>query len=147
MNFIPYVLCLLTGVLNAIHSGTNAQLTQSLERPWWAGVFVCVISGAVLLVAVAFSREGFPSVDKFIATPWWAWLGTAIAAVPIIATLLFAGRLGGAAFNGLVVTGTIVFSLVLDQFGLLGFEVHHVNIERILGACLMLGGLALICVF
>ena len=144
---IPYILALLTGVLNAIHSGTNAQLTHSWARPWWAGVFVCVVSGLVLLLGVGVTREGFPSGSALGSTPWWAWLGTAIAAMPIIATLLFAGRLGGAAFNGLVVTGTIVFSIFLDHFGLLGFSVHPVSLPRIGGAALMLIGLGLICMF
>ncbi len=115
MSFITYALVLMTGVMNAIHSGTNAKLNQSLEHPWWAGVFVCAISGAVLLVGALVSRDSFPAASGFSATPWWAWLGTAIAAIPVISTLFFAGRLGGAAFNGLVVTGTIVFSIFLDN--------------------------------
>ena len=147
MNLVPYVLVLLTGLMNAVHSGTNAKLNETLGRPWWAGVFVCVISGAVLLVGVGFARESFPAADTFKATPWWAWVGTAIAALPIISTLFFAGRLGGGAFNGLVVTGTIVFSIVLDHYGLLGFSVHHASLLRIAGAALMLGGLLLICLF
>ena len=147
MNLIPYVLVLLTGVMNAIHSGTNAKLNATLERPWWAGVFVCLISGAVLLGGVAWNRESLPPGSDFAATPWWAWLGTAIAALPVISTLFFTGRLGGGAFNGLVVTGTIVFSIVLDHYGLLGFAVHHVSWPRIAGAALMLGGLALVCVY
>ncbi len=144
---LPYIASLLTGILNAIHSGTNAQLTHSLGRPWWSGVMVCVVSGLVILIGAGLSREALPSGASLVATPWWAWLGTAIAAVPIIATLLFAGRLGGAAFNGLVVTGTIVFSIFLDHFGLLGFSVHPINLPRIGGAALMLIGLGLVCMF
>ncbi len=79
--------------------------------------------------------------------PWWAWVGTVIATLLIISTLFFAGRLGGGAFNGLVVTGTIVFSIVLDHYGLLGFSVHHASLPRIASAALMLGGLALVCLF
>jgi transporter family-2 protein len=147
MSIIPYVLVFLTGLMNAIHSGTNAQLTHSLGRPWWAGVFVCLISAALLLVGVGATREAFPSLTSLAATPWWAWVGTAIAAIPVISTLFFAGRLGGAAFNGLVVTGTILFSILLDHYGLLGFRTHHVNLQRIAGAVLMMSGLILICIF
>jgi len=58
----------------------------------------------------------------------------------VITTLLFAGKLGGAAFNGLVVTATMVASLPLDHFGLLGFDVHAVNLWRVIGAVLMVSG-------
>lgn len=147
MSILAYVAVFLTGLLNAVHSGTNAQLTHTWARPWWAGVVVCVISGLVLLVGVGVTRESFPTTASLAATPWWAWLGTAIAAVPIISTLLFAGRLGGGAFNGLVVTGTLVFSILLDHFGLLGFSVHPVNAFRLVGAVLMLAGVGLVCLF
>ena len=147
MSTIPYLLVFLTGIFNAIHSGTNAQLNHSLGRPWWASVIVCLISGLMLLLGVGVTREAFPSLASLTNTPWWAWAGTAIAAIPVISTLFFAGRLGGAAFNGLVVTGTILFSLVLDHFGLLGFSAHPINLARIAGGILMLAGLSLICLF
>ena len=147
MNVTLYAIPALAGVLNAIHSGTNAQLTKSFERPWWAAVFVCLISAVAIVPGIMIAREDFPSVGALLKTPWWAWLGTVIAAVPVITTLLFAGKLGGGAFNGLVVTATIVSSVVLDHFGLLGFDVHLVNLWRIVGAVLMIGGVVLICAF
>ncbi len=90
MTFIPYVLVLLTGVLNAIRSAINAELNITLEHPWWAGEFVCPISGAFLLLGVRYDCESFPSESGFGATHWWASLGTAI---PVISTLFLAGRL------------------------------------------------------
>lgn len=137
----------LAGILNAIHSGTNAQLNTSLSRPWWAAVIVCVISGLVVLFGALVAREGVPTLSSLKDTPWWAWLGTAIAAVPVITSLLFAGRLGGAAFNGIVVTATILCSIALDHFGIVGFSTHPVNSARVIGAVAMLGGLTLICLF
>ncbi len=147
MSVLLYVVPAFAGVLNAIHSGTNAKLTETLGRPWWASVIVCVISGLVLCLGVLVTRERMPSGASIVGTPWWAWAGTAIAGVPVITTLLYAGRLGGAAFNGLVITMTMLSSIVLDHYGLLGFSVHHANIWRILGGLIMLGGLSLICLF
>ncbi|WP_428375649.1 DMT family transporter [Lichenicoccus sp.] len=147
MQIALYAFPVLAGVLNAIHSGTNAQLTNSMGRPWWAAAFVCLVAGIAILPGVLISRETLPSMASIAGTPWWAWLGTVIAAVPVITTLLFAGRLGGAAFNGLVVTSTIVTSILLDHYGLLGFKTHLVNIWRIVGAVTMIAGLTLVCVF
>ena len=147
MNILLYLIPVLAGVLNAVHSGTNAQLTRSFERPWWAAFFVCVISGVAILPGILAARESFPSLGSLAKTPWWAWAGTVIAAVPIITTLLFAGKLGGAAYNGLVVTATMVASVVLDQFGWFGFNVHVAGLWRIVGSLLMIGGVSLICLF
>ncbi len=147
MLALTYVACLLTGVLNAVHSGTNAQLTKSLARPWWSAVIVCAISGVVVLAGVVVTRESFPGTSSLAATPWWAWVGTAIAAIAVIATLFFAGRLGGATYNGLVVTATLVASIALDHYGLLGFAVRPATLLRMVGGAIMLGGLAMVCVF
>ncbi len=147
MSILLYLIPVLAGVLNAVHSGTNAQLTKSFERPWWAALLVCLISGVAILPGIMVAQENFPSLGTLAKTPWWAWAGTVIAAVPIITTLLYAGRLGGGAYNGLVVTATMVMSVVLDQFGLLGFDVHVAGLGRIVGAVPVISGISLICLF
>ncbi len=147
MNILAYVIPLFAGILNAIHAGTNAKLNETMGRPWWASVMVCAIAGLVLLGGVLIARERFPSLSSIAATPWWAWAGTAIAGVPVITTLLYAGRLGGAAFNGLVITATMITSILLDNYGLLGFSVHPANLWRIVGGAIMLGGMTLVCMF
>ncbi|MCQ8239397.1 DMT family transporter [Rhizosaccharibacter radicis] len=144
---LMYGVVVLAGVLNSIHSGTNAQLTRSLSQPWWCALIVCVISGLATAAGILITREPPPVLSAFAATPWWAWAGTVIAAVPIITTLYFAGPMGAAAYNGVVVTSTIVSSLLLDHLGAIGFTQHTAGLWRILGGALMIGGLTLICLF
>ncbi len=67
MGLIPSAPVLVTGLVDAMHPGTNAKLDETLMRPWRA------------------------------------WLGTAIAAVPVISTGRLAGRPGGGASNRLTV--------------------------------------------
>ena len=46
--------------------------------------------------------------------------------------------------TALIVTGQLVCSVVLDHFGLLGFELHVLGAGRIIGCALLLAGTALI---
>jgi transporter family-2 protein len=46
-----------------------------------------------------------------------------------------------------VVTAAVVVSLALDHFGLVGFEEHRANPWRLLGAALMIAGVALVARF
>ena len=147
MPILSYAFVAFVGLLNAIHSGTNATLMRALGRPWWCTLFVCVISGFAAAVGLMVSREPFPTAAGFSQTPWWAWLGTVIAVVPIVATVLFAGRLGAASYNGIVVTATLVSAILLDHFGIVGFERHPATLWRIVGGALMIGGLTLVCIF
>ncbi len=66
--------------------------------------------------------------------PWWAPLGGAFA---VVAGLLFVNKVGAGAFAGLTITANILMSLLIDQFGLFGMEVHHLNTWRIIGGALM----------
>lgn len=53
-------------------------------------------------------------------------------------------RLDAATMIAIVVTGQIVFSLVLDRFGLFGLAASSLTPQRMLAACLLLTGAVLI---
>jgi transporter family-2 protein len=81
------------------------------------------------------------------AMPWWAPLGGLVGAFAVIAGLLFVNKVGAGAFAGLTITANILMSLAIDRFGWFGMDVHPLNSWRILGAALMVGGVALIAKF
>ena len=135
------------GVLTAVQSGANAQLVRSLERPWVVAVVVSLVTAACFLAALLVVRQPFPEVGRVAAAPWWAWTGGVCGALYVTGTLFFAQRLGASAFTGITVTAGIVASLVLDHYGLIGFEQHAARTGRILGGLLMVAGVALVALF
>jgi transporter family-2 protein len=79
--------------------------------------------------------------------PWWAPLGGLIGSFAVIAGLLFVGKVGAGTFGGLTITANILMSLLIDKYGLFGMEVHELSGGRMLGAALMVAGIALISKF
>ena len=61
--------------------------------------------------------------------------------------IFLAQKLGSAVFTGLTVTAAVITSVLLDHFGLLGFQQHPAGLWRLAGCGLMVGGLALISAF
>jgi transporter family-2 protein len=61
-----------------------------------------------------------------------------------VAGLLFVGKVGAGAYAGLTITANILMSLVIDKFGLFGMNTHALSVGRMIGAALMVGGIALI---
>jgi transporter family-2 protein len=57
---------------------------------------------------------------------------------------VLAPKLGATATLGLIVAGQMMVSVILDHFGLVGYEEHRVNMWRILGVVLLLSGVILI---
>jgi transporter family-2 protein len=143
-----YLFAAVAGVLNAVQAGANAGLGKALENKMAAGVAVVAINlAAMLLIGAASGQLGWPGLQRIAAAPWWAWLGGAIGAIYLLSQLFVAGQVGSGVFIALTVTATVAMSLVLDHYGLLGFDVRPASWGRIAGALFMCVGLGLIAKF
>lgn len=135
------------GITSALQSGTNNALQKALGTQLWTVSIVSVVTLAVSLVLSLASGERLPNGQAIAQTPWWAWTGGVLGIVFVLATVYASPKLGAGLFVALIVTASTVAALVLDHFGWMGFQVHQAGIERMAGAVLMIGGVALIAKF
>ena len=108
---------------------------------------------ALLVIAAAVDREvmrwaGLPARSAEEQAVIYRALAVLRLAVLLLMSQLFvADSIGASAYLGIiVVTGTLT-SLVIDHFGLIGFDVHRLNLARIIGGTLMAAGVLLIAIF
>lgn len=80
-------------------------------------------------------------MEKLSRTPWWAWMGGVLSIGSTMAAAAFAQRLGSGVFTGISVTASLITSILLDNFGLVGFKTHPASPLRIVGGGLMIVGL------
>ena len=142
-----YPVILIAGALQAWGPPMNSALKQSLLNPWLASLISFLPIIALLGVLVLCLPRPLPAAAGLEAMPWWAPLGGLVGAAAVIAGLLFVGKVGAGAFAGLTITANILMSLVIDQFGLFGMETHALGVGRVLGAILMVSGIALVSLF
>lgn len=145
---IFYFFAMLAGIASAIEPGQNAQVSESIERPLFAGV-ISLAASVVALVAVLLvtGQMALPSVATLAKIPWWAWLGGLLSAALTFAQLYVSKRIGAAPFLGIIVTAGVVTSIALDHFGLVGFKEHPANLGRLVGGALMIAGVGLVARF
>jgi len=142
-----YVLAIAAGAANPAQAGANAQLKKSIDQALFAAVAV-YFSGLVgVLILQLFIRQPVPGADKLSATPWWAWTGGLLSIAATLAGLTFAQKMGSGVFTGISVTASLAMSLVLDNYGWIGFKVHPASWPRMLGCGLMVLGLWLVAKF
>lgn len=142
-----YPIILVCGALQAWGPPMNGALRGALTNPWLASV-VSFLPIVFLLAIVWFCLpRPMPTGEGVAAMPWWAPLGGVVGAFAVVCGLLFVDKVGAAVFGGLTITANILMSLAIDQFGLFGMEVHHLNLGRIAGGLLMVAGIALISLF
>src|SRR5688500_11491187 len=128
MLALYFAIALLAGALVTLQTGSNARLKEALGHALPA-VVVSSLIGIVLLVAVIVGvRLLMPWLAGVMAAPWTAWLGGALGAVYAVAVVVLARELGAVTLTALVVVGQLLCSVVLDHFGLLGFEVRAAGI-------------------
>ena len=144
MTVLSTLLVIVAGALNAVQSGSNAQLVRSLGRPWLVALLVSLITAALFTATLLATGARLPEPGRLAHTPWWAWSGGLCGAAYVASTLFFAERMGAAWFTGLTITAGIAASIVIDQYGLVGFRQHSASLPRLAGAALMVGGLALV---
>jgi len=142
-----YPIILVCGALQAWGPPMNGALRGALTNPWLASIISFLPIVFVLAVVLFCLPRPLPTAEGLSTMKWWAPLGGLAGAFAVICGLLFVDKVGAAVFGGLTITANILMSLLIDQFGLFGMPVHHLNLWRIVGGALMVAGIALISLF
>jgi transporter family-2 protein len=85
-----------------------------------------------------------PSLAFISKAPLWMWAGGAFGVCFISLALMLLPKLGASGFIALALAGQVVASLVLDHFGWFGLVERQMTLPRVLGAVLLIAGVALI---
>jgi transporter family-2 protein len=142
-----YPIIIIAGVLQAWGPPMNNALKKALINPWLGSLVSFLPIVALLGVVWMCLPRPMPTAETVSQMPWWAPLGGLVGAFAVVAGLVFVGKVGAGAFAGLTITANILMSLVIDKFGLFGMEVHALSVGRMVGAALMVAGIALISYF
>jgi transporter family-2 protein len=138
-----FLLAILTGVALPVQAGVNTQLRGALGHPALAATISFFVGTVALAAYVVAARLSIPA-GAVSRTLWWHWSGGLIGAFFIACAIILAPRLGAATLVGAVVAGQMLASLVLDHYGLVGYPQHPMNLWRLAGVALVLGGVFLI---
>jgi len=139
-----YPLIAVAGVLQAWGPPMNGALRNALTNPWLASLVSFLPIVALLsCIWLCFPRP-MPTLEGVEAMPWWAPLGGVIGAFAVVAGLMFVNKVGAGPFAAWLISANILMSVVIDHYGWFGMEAHALGGWRIVGAALMVAGVALI---
>jgi transporter family-2 protein len=141
---IPVILAIAAGVSIVVQQVLNANLKAELSSAAWSGFasyFVGTVCMALFIIAL---RDPLPSVGLMARIPWWAWGGGLFGAIFIALSIYLVPQLGAATFIALLIAGQMAASVAADHFGVLGLAQRSVDVTRLLGVALLIGGVVLI---
>jgi len=138
------LLALAAGACLPTQAGINAQLNRWTLSPVWTAAISFAVGTAALIVYGLLTRGPLTLQGLSAGTPWWVWTGGFLGAFFVSATVVLAPALGAAAMVALIIAGQMLVSLVLDHFGLLGYQPHPLTPWRLVGAALIVAGVVLV---
>jgi transporter family-2 protein len=135
------------GSVLPFQAGMNAQLAHWIHSPIRAALVSFFVGTIALLVLSVLVWRPLPSGARLGHAPWWVWIGGLLGAFYVAGSIVAAPKLGAATLIALVVAGQSLASLLVDQYGWVGFDEHHANAGRIAGMALIVAGVALVRIF
>jgi transporter family-2 protein len=142
------LLGLAAGAVLPIQGAINAQLRADLDAPMAVGAFSFLVATAtmalLLAVLLAWTDAPRPRLGGLLRLPWWGWLGGLCGATYVVSVFAFIPEIGVAPTVALTVAGQQTASIFVDRHGLLRLPRREISARRLLGAALLLAGVALI---
>lgn len=88
--------------------------------------------------------DPLPSAAIAARIPWWAWSGGLFGAIYIALAIFLVPQLGAATFVGILLAGQLLTSVTFDHFGWLGLPQRSIDLQRLIGVGLLIGGVVLV---
>ena len=134
----------LTGTIVPVQTAANARLRLATgSLPAVVLISFAVSFAALLFISLACGIAVLPTAAQAQAIPWWGWLGGIIALFTISASTFLFKTLGQLQTTILPLLGQLLFSLVIDNFGLFGSVQIPFSTTRAAAIALILFGIAL----
>lgn len=144
MRLMPYLVTFIAGALLAAQVGLNSTLARAVGNVRFAVLMNFLVGSVAIIAYFAAGPLGWPTRAALSAVPAWAWFGGLMGAFYVGVATLIGPRIGAAALLALTVLGQLIASLLVDQFGWLGFPLQPISPTKLAGAVLLLGGVGLI---
>jgi transporter family-2 protein len=144
MAWILLPLALAAGIVLPVQFGVNSQLRTFVGGPVAAAAISFMVGTIALAVAALVVQRSMPDLVSAASAPWWVWTGGLLGAFFVLASIILTPRLGAATTIGLILTGQVLASIVIDHFGLIRVPVHEASLPRIIGALLIVAGVVIV---
>lgn len=144
MKIIYTLIVLIMGCILAIQGSINTQLTSFLKHPV-QGALVNFAVGTICLVGINFIlRTQIPDWEHVRTAPWYLFLGGLLGAIFVSSVIFFIPKIGVTTVLAASIVGQLIAASIIDHYGFFGLTIHPINLGRVAGILLLLGGIYLI---
>ncbi|HYC28122.1 MAG TPA: DMT family transporter [Chitinophagaceae bacterium] len=143
MKFTWIIIALIAGAFLPIQGGLNSRMGKAVENPIYASLISFLVGSVALVLYCLITRQQL-SWPGLKAAPGYLWLGGVLGTFYVTVIVMAFPRLGPALTFGLVVAGQMIMSVLMDQFNMLVAQQQPINLMKLLGVVLIIGGVIII---
>lgn len=142
-KYLWVIVSFFAGAFLPIQAGINAKLGKAANSPAMASLLSFLVGLMALIVYLIVSQQNY-SIKGLKEAPSYAWTGGLIGAFYVTVIIFAFPKIGPGLTFGLVIAGQLLLSIIMEHFQLLGAHHHPINLSRIIGMLLIVGGVVLI---
>ncbi|MGE5371225.1 MAG: DMT family transporter [Solirubrobacterales bacterium] len=121
MNWLVFAIAMLAGTTMAVQGTMNAALGKNVGI-WGSTLMVHAVGLLTVIAVMVFLGEGLPEMKRWMAAPWYVYLGGLLNVLIIYGVVRAMPVIGvGNATTG-IVFAQIMTAVLIDKFGLMGVE-------------------------
>lgn len=136
------LLAFVSGAFLPIQAGLNAKLGKAGQSALHASLTSFVVGTLALVIYILATRQTV-SWEGLKAAPGYAWLGGLLGAFYVTVIVLAFPKLGPGLTFGLVVTGQMLFSALLEHYNILVAQPSPISWTKVLGMTLIIAGVVI----
>lgn len=145
MKVFLLLLAIFVGAMLPIQASLNAKMAKFAASPVIAAL-LSFLTGTIVLILYTLFTESNISAKLLSAryAPAYVWLPGLLGAFYVAGSISLLPRLGVALTFSLIIAGQMLVTIVVDHYGLLGVPLKTINLPRVIGILLIIGGVILI---
>ena len=134
-NILALVIGALISVMISFNSGLEGYVGST-----YSVVIIHAVGLIAILIVAAIKKEKIVIKE---AIPFYLFLGGIFGVMLTLVNVITIGSIGVALTTALAVFGQLVFSSLVDHFGLFGLTKYEFNPKKIVGLLMVFGGLVI----
>lgn len=143
-RYIFIILAIIIGAFLPVQASINAKLGGFLKAPLMTALVSFTVGTVSLLFIVLGTKTPNNIIASFREAPLYVWIGGLIGATYVSSVIILVPRLGAGLSFSLIVAGQMIFSVIIDHFGMFGVPPQPLSWVRIVGVFLIMTGVFLI---
>lgn len=143
-NIFYTFLAIFAGIIVTIQAGINSRLGMKINNPEFATLITFIIGSIFLIAYLLILKKPYPTLATLKSVPIWMYLGGLTGAIYVLSVIVSTPQLGVANVTILLLFAQIIASLVIDHFNLFGLGQRTVDVYKIIGVLLVIGGVFLV---